>query len=463
MAVYLICYAISYLLARQHVYMLSGLVLIIAALWLYVSDYRREGNLIHLRGLFCLAFVGGQGVSCFKLSRLQTDWAGETWLCFLLAAVVFYGAYEAVERACGGAQAERGVARAARGAGRSRPVGLLHPAGPARSARRRVQTRPYFARRILISMAAVTGVSAAAFAFEAVKLGFIPMFSYGVPHAYSYFHVSGVHYFTVSAVLVPSLFVLYLFWAEPGRGGRRIFAAVLTGISLMIPLLCVSRFQLILAVGMAVFTFISVQRTFRLRYALALLALMVPAYLALTVLRSHSVEYLNGIFEMKNPATPIFVTQPYMYIANNYDNFNCLVEQLGAHSMGLRMLFPVWALTGLKFLYPSLVSFPLFVTKEELTTVTLLYDAYYDFGVLGIVLFAALLGAATALLARLQARSDNPLVHVVYAQIAMYMALSFFTTWFSNPATWFYLAATVAIYLYVGDFFPRFGKNVEKV
>ena len=452
MAVYLICYAISYLLARQHVYMLSGLVLIIAALWLYVSDYRREENLIHLRGLFCLAFVGGQGVSCFKLSRLQMDWAGETWLCFLLAVAAFWIAYEAVERSGGGAQSGRRPARPI-------PPGL-RPARPARPVRSR---RPYFARRILVSMAAVTGVSAAAFAFEAVKLGFIPMFSYGVPHAYSYFHVSGVHYFTVSAVLVPSLFVLYLFWGEPGRGGRRIFAAALTGISLMIPLLCVSRFQLILAVGMAVFTFISVQRTFRLRYVLALFALMVPAYLALTVLRSHSVEYLNGIFEMKNPSTPIFVTQPYMYIANNYDNFNCLVEQLGAHSMGLRMLFPVWALTGLKFLYPSLVSFPLFVTKEELTTVTLLYDAYYDFGVLGIVLFAALLGAVTALLARLQARSDNPLVHVVYAQIAMYMALSFFTTWFSNPATWFYLAATVAIYLYVGDFFPRFGKNVEKV
>ncbi|MFQ9701370.1 MAG: hypothetical protein ACLR0U_00830 [Enterocloster clostridioformis] len=27
----------------------------------------------------------------------------------------------------------------------------------------------------------------------------MPLFSYGVPHAYSYFHVSGVHYFTVSS------------------------------------------------------------------------------------------------------------------------------------------------------------------------------------------------------------------------------------------------------------------------
>ncbi|MFQ9701372.1 MAG: hypothetical protein ACLR0U_00840 [Enterocloster clostridioformis] len=60
---------------------------------------------------------------------------------------------------------------------------------------------------------------------------------------------------------------------------------------------------------------------------------------------------------MKNSHMPIFITQPYMYIANNYDNFNCLVEQLVSHSFGLRMCFPVWALTGLKFLFPVLVSF----------------------------------------------------------------------------------------------------------
>ena len=31
----------------------------------------------------------GQGISCLKLSRLQTDWSDLTWLCFLLAVVVF--------------------------------------------------------------------------------------------------------------------------------------------------------------------------------------------------------------------------------------------------------------------------------------------------------------------------------------------------------------------------------------
>ncbi len=430
MAVYLICYGISYLMARQHAYMLSGLVLITAALWLYWKDYRGGRDLIHLRGLFCLAFVGGQGVSCFKLSRLQTDWADETWLCFLLAVAAFWLTFGLVERKL---------------RGRGEAVGCVLPSR----------------QRILTAMAVITVLSVAAFLFEAVKLGFIPMFSYGVPHAYSYFHVSGVHYFTVSCVLVPSLFVVYLSRQEEGRPAWGIGLA-LTAVSLAVPLLCVSRFQLILAVGMATFTFISIQRTFRLKYLCILAALMVPAYLALTVLRSHSVEYLNGIFEMKNSSTPIFVTQPYIYIANNYDNFNCLVEQLEHHAMGLRMLFPLWALTGLKFLAPSLVSFPLYVTKEELTTVTLFYDAYYDFGAVGMVLFGCLLGAAGAWLLRARLQNGNPIIHVIYAQAAMYMALAFFTTWFSNPATWFYLAVTAAVYLYIGGFDRALWKVFKK-
>ena len=38
----------------------------------------------------------------------------------------------------------------------------------------------------------------------------------------------------------------------------------------------------------------------------------------------------------------------------------------------------------------------------------------------------------------------NPISYLFYAQIAVYMMLSFFTTWFSNPTTWFYLAVTGA-------------------
>ena len=160
-------------------------------------------------------------------------------------------------------------------------------------------------------------------------------------------------------------------------------------------------------------------------------------------------EYLNGIFEMKNGNTPIFITQPYMYIANNYDNFNCLVEQLPSHTYGIKGLFPLWALTGLKFLKPELVAFPLYTTKEELTTVTLFYDAYYDFGIAGVCIFAALLGVFAVWLSGRVESKGNPFWQVFYGQAALYFMLSFFTTWYSNPTTWFYFAATGAAAVYV--------------
>lgn len=167
-------------------------------------------------------------------------------------------------------------------------------------------------------------------------------------------------------------------------------------------------------------------------------------YILLTIARSHDTAYLNTVFEMKRHL-PIFVTQPYIYIANNYDNFDCLVKGLVKHSWGMKMLAPFWTLTGLKFLVPSLTAFPYYVTKEELTTLTMFYDAYYDFGVIGVFVFSVLLGAAAYLLMRMMRQVQNPITYLLYAQFALYMLLSFFTTWFSNPSTWFYFAVTAVV------------------
>ena len=176
----------------------------------------------------------------------------------------------------------------------------------------------------------------------------------------------------------------------------------------LIPILCVSRFQMILAVLLALVVFIVSSRDFQFAYVGIALAVIVPVYLILTVARSHDVEYLNGIFEMGNSHMPIFITQPYMYIANNYDNFDCLVRYLDGFAWGMKSLFPLWALTGLKFLNPALINYPIIVNKEELTTLTLFYDAYYDFGVVGVAVFACILGAAAYGLVRGIRRVQRP-------------------------------------------------------
>ena len=154
MAVYLVCYIISFILARQHFYMLSGLVLITAALWLYIKDYRETGNLIHLRGLFCLFFVGGQGISCFKLSRLQTDWSTQTWVCLGLAVFTFWIVFEVLHRIYDGWSAAD-----------MQSVYRFYASAES----------PLQAKRLLHSMAALVVISYLAFFFEAWKLGFVPV------------------------------------------------------------------------------------------------------------------------------------------------------------------------------------------------------------------------------------------------------------------------------------------------
>lgn len=427
MIVYGICYVASYLAARIEHYYVSGFFLMAAALWLYWAEYQRSRNLIHLRGLFSLFWVGGQGLACLKLSSLSSDWMTETWICFAGALLGFWLVFEGLEQS-------------AKISGRDVSKKEKWPG---------FKQEPWNAMALFQLIFGVTLLSLAAFTFEAVRLHYIPLLVRGVPHAYSEFHISGVHYFTVSCVLVPSLFVLYLHTSQGAKDRMHLAAAaMLTAISIAIPILCVSRFQFIFAVMLAAMTFIALHKSVHPLWIAAVVIGMIPVYLLLTVARSHDVAYLNSIFEMKYEKMPIFITQPYMYIANNYDNFNCLVEVLPEHSYGMKGLFPLWALTGLKFVCPSLVDYPIYVDKAELTTVTLFYDAYYDFGLVGVLFMSCVLGGISWLLVRKMKRCNNPIAYLFYAQIAGYMMLSFFTTWFSNPATWFYLILTGCMYIW---------------
>lgn len=431
---YMICFAGGVLLAEAGRPFGAGILLMAEGVVLYMLNFRRSGSLVDIRGVFSLSWVAGIGLTCLKLSRLQQSWGMMTWLCFFCAYACFMLGYDVLEMCRSNA---RGAARQ-QGAEEDTEHTICSFARDERQA-----------GRIFQCMMGLSAASIGCFLLEAAVVGFIPLFS-PEPHAYSYFHVSGVHYVTISCILNPALTVLYVRTAEkkPGRRLPWILAANVTAAA--IPVLCVSRFQLLFAVGFAAVTYLMLYRKVTWKMILGAVVVMVPAYILLTIARRHDVSYLNSIFEMKNAQMPIFVTQPYMYVANNFENFNCLVTQLPEHTMGLRMLFPVFALTGLKFVFPQLVSFPLYITKEELTTLTMFYDAYYDFGIWGMIGFAFILGVAAAWLTGRVKKSSNPAVFLFYGQIAIYFGLAFFTTWFSNPTTWFWLALTGAMYIWIG-------------
>lgn len=455
LGIYTAAYVMSFVLGEAGLSAPSGLCLIFAAAFLYLSEYRRTASLLNLRGLLALGLLGGEGIARFQLSRLSTDWTLETWLSFYLFYLIFDLSAQLADHTGANRSARSGddADRSASCSGVPDPLAStaslkVREVGVVRGRTAVGEGAGPDLRFFRYAILGLLCTSWAAFLFEARRLGFVPLFTVDTPHAYSYFHVKGVHYFTTLAVLTPAVSMLYL--AARRKHGLRADVLALLGLLLpiILTILMVSRFQFMISVILAVFVALLSGRRYKLWQLLLLLALMIAAYVFITIERAHSVEYLNGIFEMKDPSTPIFITQPYMYIANNYDNFNVMTRELTVHAHGLRMLYPFVTLSGIKFFVPSLAQgFPLFVTKEELTTVTILYDAWYDFGLSGIAVFALVLGLVSGRVTRTCRKDQNPFSVLLYAQLAFYYLVSFFTTWFSNPATWFYLGISFLLYL----------------
>ena len=415
---YMLMYLASYVSSLAGLPVLSGILLVIEALYLYVHLVRQAGSLIELRAWFTLAWVGGQGIACMQLSRLQTNWHYMTWIAFCLIYLGFGIGYEWGQQ-----------------------YGKIEEAELKKDA--------VVAGRLYICIVLLAAVSVLCFVCEMAAGDYIPLFA-GETHGAYYYQATGLHYFTISCILVPAITVLYLKTVPAAGTKEKLILLLANAEAAAIPILCVSRFQLLFAVGFAVVTYIMVHRTIRLRTLGLIFAALIPVYVILTVFRHHDVAYLNGIFEMKYEKMPIFITQPYMYVANNYENFNCMAEQLTQHSFGIRMLFPVFALTGLKFVFPQLTSSVVYLTKPELTTLTMFYDAYYDFGVFGTFFFVFMIGMAAKVLMNAIKKDCNPVVYLFYGQMAIYLGLAFFTTWFSNPTTWFWLILTGIMYWFIG-------------
>ena len=410
---------------KEHYVWAAGLLLV-EALMIYGMEIHESGSIISLKGILGLSWIGGMGLACLRLSRLQKIWGWKTWLCFLLVYPAFVLAYELQAKRM--QRAKEKVKWKDTERNREKQTSLL-----------------------LGSIAGTAIISLLGFITEAVILRYIPLFA-ETGHAYLEFHVSGVHYFTIQCVMVPALSILYFYRknGEKCNQKQKLLVGVSNLIAVLIPILCVSRFHFLYMAALAGVVYMSAYRRGTWETVVMAVVILIPVYILLSVARNQSVDYLVGVFAMKNKEIPIWLAQPYMYIASNYENFNYMVESMTSHLYdGVRMLYPFWALTGLKFLFPVQISRPPYIVKKELSTFTMFYDAYYDFGIIGLWVFSSVLGAVSAFLTTCASEEENPVIHLFYGQIAICFMLSFFTTWFSDPTVWFRLMMTGVIYIMI--------------
>ena len=437
----LIFYIIAYLVSTVFYYLkynyVASVIMISLAIFLYVKEIKCTNRIINVRGLFALGFIGGFGVSLLKLSKLANDYS-------IMTFVVVFTSYFAVYL---------GTFYKNKNDGESDNIPNSKIFTAENDDVIRNDNKILLEHILMILFFVFTFAS---FMIEVITLKFIPVFTVDTPHAYSTFHVFMIHYITTFYSFIPC-FALCNYFKNPSRQMNKIWIVLSYVYVIIMAILMVSRSRLILCIVLSIFIIIiykqndlknilSNKKNLLLIFMLSILFL--GLYVIITINRAHDIEYLNGIFEMKNENMPIFITQPYMYIAQNFENLNYMINNIFRFTFGRRVLYPLFTLTLIKKFFPLVLDAPTYIIKEELSTLTIVYDFYYDFGLVGVFVFCFLIGyigkaledrVYIGILGKGDYKTKNNYIIILYSLYCYFMIFSFFQTYFSLTDTWVYI------------------------
>ncbi|MBF1305978.1 MAG: oligosaccharide repeat unit polymerase, partial [Oribacterium sinus] len=240
LCLYTVLYGMAYLLKEKGYAVLSFFCFLILSLYLFLREREREGSSVTLPGLFALGLLLGEGVATLQLSKLSSPWTIHTWLSFYLAYLLFYLGYHGRTYLSEFA-ASRSLKNTKIFSEEVKKVDLSD------KKYRWNFTEGQFLKLCILGLLLISYFS---FAIEALALGYIPLFTEHTPHAYSYFHLKGLHYFTTLFVLVPML-LPFLYQKE---GSLKLFSGISLFLALLLPILLVSRFQLLFSLFLFVFS-----------------------------------------------------------------------------------------------------------------------------------------------------------------------------------------------------------------
>ena len=416
------------------------LVLVSFSLLLSHKEYKKNNKIINVISLFSIGFILPFGISFLKLSKLSSEYDTRTIILVVGSFLSFYYGVRFSEKWDIGKRffdsSKKNVSNKPKKSIYDYLVDVYN-----------FIIDNFNARNVIIFIFVISFVS---FLIEVAVLRFIPLLSFGTPHAYSTFHIFGIHYITTLYFLMPAIAILNL-----SDGAHTVRPKVLLIFSVVyaiaMSLLLVSRALLIMTVVMAGISYIMRARSKDLwvkKNIIPVICLIcfIGLYISITVLRSHSVSYLNDIFEMKEN-TPIFITQPYMYLTQGFENLNYLVTHNERFTFGRRTLAPLFSLLRTKKYFPLVTEAPFYQIKLELTSKPIIYDLYYDFSMIGTFIIMFIIGYVVKKIEIKNYKENNIYYNLFFGLICYYLLFSFFQSYMSLLDTWFYLIFTYLLYI----------------
>lgn len=397
----------------------SAGLMMFAGILLFFINKRSAGYYTNMLGIFSVVWFFSIGLSTLRLHQSQVEWKINTWFCLVVTYISFNIGYNI----------------------RKIKKENLN----------KVKGKPISKKANLIFITLLFILSFGTFILEACIEGYVPMFSNDMS-AYQEFGVGKLHFFTVSCTFVlPLSCIYYKFYKQKISKKELIYLILINILSFSVPFLIVSRFFIVMTVILAGFAIMEMNKKKEIIIIVLILIFGLTGWNVISQYRNQDDTYLKQALKIQDN-TPLSVSnmQIYMYVAMNYDNFNCNVNEVNNYSFGGNSVLPLIELLGLDNVISKITKISDSAQRiiPVYNTYPIITEAYFDLGVVGIVIYMILVGYIAAIL---EDSNNEDMINILLKTLIKYaLVFSFFVSYFSNKTFLFYI-----MLLLLGKLFVR--------
>jgi oligosaccharide repeat unit polymerase len=379
-----------------------------------LASFRREADLLSPARVFGFIWCLAVGLTELKLSRFQHEWNSLSWFLLLIGIAAYLVGILIAHVLNIGKK--------------------LVPLGTMRVMLKEERLNEDRLFKIIILSFVVYAVSYLVIYF--VK-GFLPIFVVGTKTSRVDFYVFGFGVLINSPAFIIFFTLLYHLLVPECKARKRILTIV-TLIAVGSYSLLLQRFEIIMAAVICFALLYYATHRIRLKTVIPLVLAVTGFFYWIASLRLGNLvaTYTYYSSRMKFPIAYALLTEPYMYVVMNLENFARSVNRLDHFTYGYFTFDFIGAAAGLKYWisdYFGLDRTPYLVSGYN--TYTAFWSFYRDFGVPGLALIPLLLGFGTGMFYyRMRSRPSIKNV-TAYGIMVFVMFISYFN--FPIAFLWF--------------------------
>lgn len=416
------------------------------ALWLYFALVDHERNWWDIRGVFSAVWLITIGLASLRLTNYQVPWERKTWYCVAVAYAMFIlGSDIGIVY---GSKLQRFVAE--KGRNRFGKISF--------SFRR---------ERLFWICFVVTLIGVVCFGLNIAIRGYIPFFS-NDNSAYVNFYTK-FYLFSVAATMISGL-SYYTLRTQSLSVWKKVFLwfSIIYS-TFLFPTLVVSRGTFLTsALSLTTVIFYLHRKKF---VSLILCAVVIAGFYAVgTDARGYSESQLNEFFEPSHiggenetnstaedgtieddsqngfrlSGSAAFV---YSYLTVSHDNFNLAVQKVENYSYGIRQMEPFNVILRIKPLAEAIDNCEYYLVRPHLTTVNIIGDAYYDFGMIGVAVLMLIWAFAFGMVQSYYLSGRGVFSLLTLGATMTPVTLCFFARWMSLFQTWMHWGLILLMFL----------------